>query len=128
MVEARRCIKSFQTANASMAKLAMLPRGEGQQEEYTNALKLYREAITLHNATVLDLEGGPDLLVVEEALNQALEILEGVRRLNAERVEQGRRRKAQSRAKRLEFERNFASGELAPGLWPGHGEGEGEED
>ena len=128
MVEARRCIESFQTANASMAKLAMLPRGEGQQEEYTNALKLYREAITLHNATVLDLEGGPDLLVVEEALNQALEILEGVRRLNAERVEQGRRRKAQSRAKRLEFERNFASGELAPGLWPGHGEGEGEED
>jgi hypothetical protein len=41
-VLARRCIECFTNANARIRTLSSLPGGNGEQQEYENALKLYQ--------------------------------------------------------------------------------------
>ena len=96
VIDATRCKENFCKANASMAVLAGLPEPGGTYKEFEANLKLYKEAIELHNPSVL-LISGPTVEEMEEGVRLATEALEAAKRKARERESDKKREKAWER-------------------------------
>ena len=96
VIDATRCKENFCKANASMAVLAGLPEPGGTHKEFEANVKLYKEAIELHNPSVL-LISGPTVEEMEEGVRLATEALEAAKRKARERESDKKREKAWER-------------------------------